>query len=180
VRPEREAGADGEAGDPCAGCAASSSRREFLRETTATAISLLIGLGVAPASARALPVSSLRGSKSRGGEVRYPIPASDGVTIDKPNEVVLVRWEGNVYAFALSCPHQRTMLRWIEKDGRFQCPKHKSKYEPDGSFISGRATRGMDRYRLRVEGSAIVVNTSATIRIDENAAAWTKASAKIG
>jgi nitrite reductase/ring-hydroxylating ferredoxin subunit len=107
--------------------------------------------------------------------VSYPVPGEDGVSIDRGNEIVLVRWEGAVYAFALSCPHQRTMLRWIEKEHRFQCPKHKSKYEPDGAFISGRATRGMDRYPLSRERDSIHVTTSASIHEDEDAAAWAKA-----
>ena len=56
-----------------------------------------------------------------------------------------MRFQGVVYAFNLSCPHQNTALKWQPDDQRFQCPKHKSRYQPDGTFISGRATRGMDR-----------------------------------
>jgi Rieske Fe-S protein len=77
--------------------------------------------------------------------------------IDKANQVILVRWQNAVYAFALSCPHQNQALRWDAKETRFQCPKHKSKYQPDGTFISGRATRAMDRYAVRHEGDTIVV-----------------------
>ena len=28
-----------------------------------------------------------------------------------------------------------TALKWAPRDAQFQCPKHHSKYRPDGSFI---------------------------------------------
>jgi Rieske Fe-S protein len=75
--------------------------------------------------------------------------------------VILVRWQGSIYAFSLSCPHQHTALRWEEANQRFQCPKHHSKYEMDGTFISGKATRSMDRFSLKREGNSIVVDVNA-------------------
>ncbi len=89
--------------------------------------------------------------------LEYPLPVSDGVFIDSENDVILARWEETIYAFSLACPHQNTALRWKPELRRFQCPKHNSKYEPDGTFISGRATRGMDRFAVtRKENSAVV------------------------
>ena len=38
------------------------------------------------------------------------------------------------YAFNLACPHENTALKWLPKDGRFQCPKHESQYQPCGSL----------------------------------------------
>jgi Rieske Fe-S protein len=86
-----------------------------------------------------------------------------------------VRFNHAVYAFNLSCPHQNTALRWLQSDSRFQCPKHKSKYQPDGSFISGRATRNMDRFAVRREGELVVVNVSALFQSDKQAAQWNEA-----
>jgi Rieske Fe-S protein len=78
-------------------------------------------------------------------------------------------------ASTLACPHQNTALRWIEKDHRFQCPRHHSKYEPDGTFISGRATRSMDRYAIRREGANIVVDFSTLHEQDTDPAGWSAA-----
>jgi len=85
-----------------------------------------------------------------------------------------------MYAFNLSCPHQHTALRWDDADHRFQCPKHHSKYQPDGEFISGRATRNMDRFTIRRDaGNNIVVDVDAMLRSDQDLAAWTAATLKV-
>jgi Rieske Fe-S protein len=97
------------------------------------------------------------------------------VQIDKDNQVILVRWEDHIYAFNLSCPHQNTALRWSSGDSQFQCPKHHSKYRPDGGFISGRATRAMDRFTLSRTGNEIVVNIGAMHKDDVDHAGWAAA-----
>jgi nitrite reductase/ring-hydroxylating ferredoxin subunit len=114
-----------------------------------------------------------------GEEVAYTIPAVDGVTIDKDREVILARSEGLVFAFALSCPHQKTPLRWQEPEGRFQCPKHKSRFQPDGVFLEGRATRNMDRYAIRREGDNVVVDLGTLHREDENRDGWLAAVVRV-
>jgi len=72
----------------------------------------------------------------------------------------------------LSCPHQRTALHWLQDVGRFQCPKHKSRYQPDGVFVSGRATRNMDRFAVRRDGATIVVDLEKVFKSDVDAAGW--------
>jgi nitrite reductase/ring-hydroxylating ferredoxin subunit len=162
--------------DGCAGC---SGRREFLRDATAIAATLLAGLGAQRADAQSLTLRVVRALWTSGSEVSYPVPPADGVEIDRDRELILVRWQGKAYAFALSCPHQRTMLRWREADQRFQCPKHRSRYEPDGTFISGRATRSMDRYPVKVESGSLVVDTTRVIRQDEDRPGWDAAFATV-
>jgi len=177
----------------CAGCTTvsrerpesrdGSSRRDFVRDAMAAAGMLLLGLGVDPARAWGLPIRSGTGERdpNEGADtLSFALPTTDGVTVDRKNEIILVRWQGSVFAFALSCPHQRTMLRWLEREQRFQCPKHKSKYRPDGAFISGRATRGMDRYPIRMQNGKVIVDGTRTIHEDENAASWSDAVISLG
>ncbi len=163
--------------DPCAGCALGASRREFLRNSMTAALAALATLGAR--SAAALPIGWVSALGERGPTVSYPLPGQDGVQIDKEHEVILVRWENAVYAFALSCPHQKTALRWLAEDTRFQCPKHKSKYRPDGTFMSGRATRGMDRYTVRREAENIVVDLAELHKQTTDAAGWESAVVKL-
>jgi len=132
-------------------------------------------LGLSPAEARAVSVRFGGALWSRDEEHAYPIPAGDGATIDKENQIILVRFTEKVYAFNLSCPHQNTALHWLAEEGRFQCPKHKSRYQPDGVFISGRATRNMDRFAVRRDGDTIVVDVDKMFRSDRNAAEWAAA-----
>lgn len=162
--------------DGCAGCALSKGRRAFLRDGLLAATAAFIALGASPATAFALPVEAIRARRRGMDSVKYPIPAADGAQIDKENQVILVRWQNMAYAFNLSCPHQNTALRWDEADHRFQCPKHHSKYQPDGIFISGRATRGMDRLAIQKDGEQLAVNLDLMFKQDEDAAAWTAAA----
>jgi len=94
----------------------------------------------------------------------------------KDQQVILARYRDRLYAFALSCPHQNTALRWLPEEGRFQCPKHKSKYQPDGTFISGRATRGMDRFAIRREGGTVVVDLDVVYEEDKQKDGWLAAT----
>jgi len=135
----------------------------------------LAAIGFSADRASAMPLRFVSALSSNGEEHSYPVPASDGVQIDKPNEVILARTGNSVYAFALSCPHQNTALKWDASANRFQCPKHKSRYQPDGTFIEGRATRGMDRYAVKLSGSTIVVDIDKLYQEDTDLPAWTKA-----
>ena len=157
-----------------------SDRRTFLKQVTVAVAGIMAALSATPREAVALPLALMTPSDAQGDEVSYPVPSADGATIDKGNEVILVRWKGTVYAFVLSCPHQNTALRWLGSDPepRFQCPKHKSKYQPDGEFISGKATRNMDRYAIRKNGAKVVVSLNKVYENDKQAAAW--AAAKVG
>jgi nitrite reductase/ring-hydroxylating ferredoxin subunit len=150
-------------GEGCDRCGSNTTRRQFLQDCA--------GLGLA--------LAILPGRAGTGSVVRYPIPAADGVTIDKQNDVILVRWQGAMYAFARSCPHQNTALTWLEKDTRFQCPKHKSRYQPDGTFISGRATRAMDRFVVKIEGAEVLVDLETLYHQDKHPQEWTGAMARI-
>jgi Rieske Fe-S protein len=164
-------------GPSCDTCTGSSSRRSFLREA-GMALAALAALGY-DAEAAGLPLTRINALLKVGSTVHYPVPAEDGVQIDKEQEIILVRWQGALYAFNLSCPHQRTALKWLEEDTRFQCPKHKSKYTPQGNFISGRATRGMDRFSIAVEGSTVAVDTSLMHKQDKDPTGWNAATAKV-
>ncbi len=147
-------------------------RRAFLRDALLAVAGAYAALGAAPARAAALSVRFGRALSSGDEEHTYPLPATDGALIDKDNQIILVRYEQKVYAFNLSCPHQNTALRWHEEDGQFQCPKHHSRYRPDGVFISGRATRSMDRFGLRRDGATVVVDVDKFYRQDKNPTEW--------
>ena len=156
----------------CGACEFSLDRRRFLAGIGFTSLAVLAGLGVPRSVAVAMTPTPTRSRRRLGGNPAYTIPAQDGVQIDREQEVILVRWQGAVYAFNLSCPHQRTALRWNGGDAQFQCPKHHSKYRPDGTFVSGRATRGMDRFSISRSGDEIVVDVDAMHKEDKDQAGW--------
>ena len=165
---------------PCAGCGLPEDRRAFLSDTMGLVMGVLLGLGLSPRRAAAYAVISGTGHRTEGtNELAFPIPTADGAVIDKENQLILVRNQAAVYAFALSCPHQNTALRWLERDKRFQCPKHQSKYEPDGKFISGRATRNMDRLPIRTDGKEVFVDADRVFESDKDPAGWAAAVVRV-
>lgn len=161
--------------DECQGCPLEPDRREFLRQAGLAAIGALIMVGVPPGLAATVTPTVTTVRRRIGSNPTYPIPSQDGVQIDRDNDVILVRWKDAVYAFNLSCPHQNTALRWNAGDTQFQCPKHHSKYQPDGTFISGRATRNMDRFSVARVGNDIVVNVNAMHKSDVDRGVWNAA-----
>jgi len=150
---------------------APEARRDFIRDAVIAAAMAVGAMGAFTRRASALPVRFATGSGSRTDKT-YQMPASDGVTIDKAESVIVARFESKVFAFSLACPHQNTALRWDKGAGRFQCPKHKSRYKPDGAFIDGRATRGLDRFAVRREGDQLMVNLDALYEEDKQVADW--------
>jgi Rieske Fe-S protein len=121
-------------------------------------------------------IASIIGEQER----TYPIPAADGVTIDRDAQVILVRQEQKVYAFNLSCPHQNAAVRWNARGRQFQCSRHDSRYSADGTHTAGRATRNMDRFPIHQSGSSVVVDISRIIKSDQDPAAWAAATVSLG
>lgn len=166
----RESGNDAS----CAECPIADAvhRRAFLQDVLGRAAGILVALGAAAAEAKALPIQFTSALAVSGDEHAYAVPAADGAVIDREESVIIMRWQGMAYAFSLACPHQNTALKWEPENARFQCPKHHSKYRPDGSFIEGRATRGMDRFAIRRDGDKLLVDLDKLYRQTEDAAEW--------
>jgi Rieske Fe-S protein len=126
-------------------------------------------------SSAALMLPLISGIRISREEKAYAMPATDGVQIDKDQDVIISRTKDRIFAFNLACPHQNTAIRWDNGKTRFQCPKHKSIYTPEGVFVEGRATRGLDRFAVRKDGNSIVVNLDSLFEQDKDADKWAKA-----
>jgi Rieske Fe-S protein len=164
----------------CDGCPL-VDRRQFVRSAGVMALGIIAALGLKPAVGEAMPFLGYTkpidgGASARDQEKAYPIPATDGAQIDRDNETIVARAAGKVYVFSLGCPHQNTGLHWNASAHEFQCPKHHSRFLPDGSYVdgSGRATRSMDRFAVRKDGETIVANLDALLQQDQDDA-WTAA-----
>lgn len=172
---------DGEANDgaSCRGCAL-ADRRAFLRDLSLTVAGAVASLGALPATARAAGIRFIEATGVAGVEHRYPIPATDGVSIDRAEGVMLARFNGALYALSLACPHQNTALRWEDATHEFKCPKHHSEFRPDGTLIGGRATRSLDRFAVRRDGPDVMVDVDKLYREDEDPGPWNAAQVKVG
>lgn len=144
-----------------------SDRREFLR---AGGCFLLAFAG--------LPIFEV---DSIGGptEKRFALPATDSVNIDRQSQAILVRNQNSIFAFALACPHEHAAVKWLPKDRRFQCSKHDSQYQPNGTYTAGKATRNLDRFAIRREDASIVVDLTHWFESDKNPAGWASAAIQL-
>jgi nitrite reductase/ring-hydroxylating ferredoxin subunit len=152
-------------------------RRDFLRAGGCFSVALAaIGL---PSSLAGLPVMEMSGTTTPANEKRYTLPSADSVNIDYKAQVILIRYQNTVYAFALACPHEHAAVKWLAKDKRFQCSKHDSQYTPNGTYKTGHATRNLDRFAVRREDASIVVNLQQWFESDKDPAGWASAAVQI-
>ena len=149
------------------------TRRAFLR-STGCAIAAFAAGALVPAELRALPRRDITAERA-GAERRYPIPAADSINIDHGESAILVRYQGKVFGMSLGCPHEHAAVRWVEKDHRFQCTKHDSRYQEDGVHISGRSTRNLDRFAIRRDADAVVLDFDHLFQSDTDPTGWAAA-----
>jgi nitrite reductase/ring-hydroxylating ferredoxin subunit len=157
---------------PCAACAGADSRRDFFRQTAALVSGALVAMAGPGSPAVALTVRPVPPLDASGAELTYPVPVADGATVDRDNGVIIVRFQGKMFAFNLSCPHENASVRWKAAVSRFECSRHDSRYSPDGIYTSGRATRNMDRFAVKRNGDTIAVDVSRLIQSDAQKAQW--------
>jgi len=80
------------------------------------------------------------------------------VTVDSV-PLMLVRWQGNIYALANTCPHLGGPLCEGEFDsGIITCPWHGSKFDvTDGSIIDGPTAYPAKRFQTRINNGQVEV-----------------------
>ena len=147
-------------------------RRIFLQRAGLAAAAALAALGVARSTAFAAAVSAIEPSQARGNVRSYDIPVADGVYVDASNDVILARWQNQMYAFSLKCPHRGATLEWRQAENRVFCPKHKARFRPDGGHDSGRESRDLDRFDIHRAGTGVAVDLARVLRADNDSAAW--------
>ncbi len=77
------------------------------------------------------------------------------------------------------CTHLGCLYNWTDSNFRFECPCHGSKFEVDGTYISGPAPRSLDRFVVKAvddqgnelaisdaEGNPVPVPPDARLLVD--------------
>lgn len=173
--PTTRTGCDGGCEGETAG---GSDRRTFLKEGL-MAVAALTAVAGASVPLEAMTRTYAIGAAGAGlATLSYPIPTADGATIDRANKVILIRYQGMVYALARECPHKGTMVDWQPEQNRLYCPKHKSTFTANGTKINGKSPRSMDRYAIRLEEGKLVVDTAKVIEGDGTN--WATTGVKVG
>jgi Rieske Fe-S protein len=162
-------------------CFLPTNRRRFLRDSFLSVAGALVAVGMSKTAAFAMPLEFTNATRARGNTRSYAVPGGDGAQIDKDNDVILVRWQNAIFAFNLSCPHQNTALKWDDRDHGFACPKHHSRFMPDGAYVagSGRATRNMDRFAIQRDGAGVSVDLDKLYQEDTDGPQWAAAVIRV-
>jgi nitrite reductase/ring-hydroxylating ferredoxin subunit len=158
------------------GSAAGPDRRTFLKEGL-LAVAALTAVAGASVPLEAMTRSYRVGATTGAATLTYPIPTTDGATIDRANRVILIRYQGMVHALERECPHKGTMVDWQPEQNRLYCPKHRSTFTANGTRIQGKSPRSMDRHPVTLENGKLVVDTGRVIEGD--AAGWATTGVKV-
>ena len=76
---------------------------------------------------------------------------------------VLEGYSDGFVALYQKCVHLGCRVPWCKTSQWFECPCHGSQYNRVGEKKGGPAPRGLDRFRVSVDGGVVVVDTSLVI-----------------
>jgi cytochrome b6-f complex iron-sulfur subunit len=92
----------------------------------------------------------------------YLVPWDGTVTadVDYPSEGVTAEGLMPLYQ---RCVHLGCRVPFCGSSKWFECPCHGSKYNGAGEYQLGPAPRGMDRFKIEIEGDQVIVDTSEVV-----------------
>lgn len=127
------------------------SRREFLYYVWGASMVMLLGEGVIAFIWFALPrfkEGEFGGTFPFSGDV---IPVVGGAPLQQPaGRFWLSNTERGLVVLYGVCTHLGCLPKWVAINNRFECPCHGSKFELDGTYISGPAPRRLDRFTTTI------------------------------
>jgi menaquinol-cytochrome c reductase iron-sulfur subunit len=62
--------------------------------------------------------------------------------------------------FAINCAHLGCPVRWFSQSALFLCPCHGGAYYADGSRASGPPERGLFEYRVKLDGTSLLIHAA--------------------
>jgi cytochrome b6-f complex iron-sulfur subunit len=74
----------------------------------------------------------------------------------------LILSETGLCALFADCPHRSSIPctpQWVDVNNRFECPCYGSKFQLDGTYISGPAPRGLDHLVIHAETPHGIIHT---------------------
>lgn len=101
-------------------------------------------------------------------EITFDRNRIDGwkVRNEKASAWVILNPDGELTAFSPLCTHLGCAYQWEPKQKCFSCPCHGSSFSETGAVLTGPATRPLDRYAIKTEGSRLWLGP---IQTDRNA-----------
>jgi menaquinol-cytochrome c reductase iron-sulfur subunit len=101
-------------------------------------------------------------------EITFESRQTDGWNIEeaKASAWVVRQGDGSIVAFSPWCTHLGCAYHWESKrneaaGGCFICPCHGSRFDANGAVLAGPASRPLDRYPTKTQGSRLWILPSA-------------------
>lgn len=90
------------------------------------------------------------------------LPPVDSAPVGNPSgKYWLSNTKDGVLALSMVCTHLGCLFKWVPTNNRFECPCHGSKFQANGTYISGPAPRNLDRFAVTVKTPGGPVATDA-------------------
>jgi cytochrome b6-f complex iron-sulfur subunit len=171
-----------EAGEVPVAPATAVSRRDFFRKSLIT--SMLVFGAEFGAGTIAFLWPNLRGGFgsviNAGSLADIKAQLADGPVYVGAGRFYIIGWEGTagdgqaaytdlgvtadgIMPLYQRCVHLGCRVPYCGSSKWFECPCHGSKYNGAGEYELGPAPRGMDRFRVTVEGDSVLVDTSEVV-----------------
>lgn len=74
---------------------------------------------------------------------------------EKASAWLVLKNDGSLTAFSPLCTHLGCSYHWDNEKHRFACPCHGSEFSKTGAVITGPASRPLDRYTVKIEGTRL-------------------------
>jgi len=135
-----------------------TNRRQFLVNLWKIGGAVLVGAATYTAYEALRPFAS----GPSGGKLKLGAKAdyeAGTATYYPEGRLYVTNAKGKLFALSQKCPHLGCEVPFCESSGRFECPCHGSIYDLAGEYIAGPAPRGMDRYKITLEGKKVIVDT---------------------
>jgi cytochrome b6-f complex iron-sulfur subunit len=158
------------------------SRRDFFRRSLITSV-LVFGAefgggtvaflwpnikGGFGAKIAAGALSDIKAAIEADGQVyngagRFYLVPWNGQTSEEADYVAMQTTAEGVMALYQRCVHLGCRVPFCGSSKWFECPCHGSKYNQAGEYKLGPAPRGMDRFRITIEGDQVIVDTGQVV-----------------
>lgn len=136
------------------------TRRRFLTATFVGATAIGLGALAAPLARYAYPIIKPEVFERRQVTTLDNLtPLGAGINFEYqeiPAQLIMLA-DGTPAAYSLICPHLGCIVKWVVRDGLFECPCHAAKFEPNGDVASGPPPRPLTRLITVVEGDTVFV-----------------------
>lgn len=93
--------------------------------------------------------------------------AIGSTTFNDSERVFIIRNQEGIKTISAICTHLGCTVNWSEKNNRFECPCHGSKFNTEGKVVSGPAPKALDWLEVKASpNKRLVVNKGKKVDKD--------------